>query len=162
MASWNSVPLEITYEVLGWLAFISWSIGFYPQVILNFRRKRVLAYLLLSVVRIYSRKVEYLFDDCNEVLLDIKKFVSSTKDNAPAEMLCAAFNSVIIPDRFELDAFDMGCLEDVSGEHLASHKEITLKGIKFVVLDVSLLYFSLYNFTQFQHDMEQNVQSGTE
>ncbi|KAM5581947.1 sister chromatid cohesion 1 protein 2 [Rosa sericea] len=88
---------------------------------------RVLAYLLLGVVRIYSRKVEYLFDDCNEVLLDIKKFVFSTKDNAPAEMLCAAYHSVIIPDRFELDAFDMGSLEDVSGEHLASHKEITLK-----------------------------------
>ncbi|EOY02647.1 PQ-loop repeat - like 2 [Theobroma cacao] len=41
MASWNSIPLEITYEVLGWLAFFSWSISFYPQVILNFRRKSV-------------------------------------------------------------------------------------------------------------------------
>lgn len=40
MASWNSIPLEITYEVLGWTAFLSWSISFYPQVILNFRRKR--------------------------------------------------------------------------------------------------------------------------
>ncbi|XVF16280.1 hypothetical protein REPUB_Repub10bG0017600 [Reevesia pubescens] len=39
MASWNSTPLEITYEILGWLAFFSWSISFYPQVILNFRRK---------------------------------------------------------------------------------------------------------------------------
>jgi hypothetical protein len=40
MASWNSIPLEITYEVLGWTAFLSWSISFYPQVILNFQRKR--------------------------------------------------------------------------------------------------------------------------
>ncbi|XP_050265320.1 cystinosin homolog [Quercus robur] len=41
MASWNSIPLEITYEVLGWTAFSSWSIGYYPQIILNFRRKSV-------------------------------------------------------------------------------------------------------------------------
>lgn len=40
MASWNSIPLEIIYQVLGWFAFVSWSISFYPQVILNFRRKR--------------------------------------------------------------------------------------------------------------------------
>lgn len=40
MASWNWPLLEITYQVLGWTAFVSWSIGFYPQVILNFRRKR--------------------------------------------------------------------------------------------------------------------------
>ncbi|XP_027770283.1 cystinosin homolog isoform X4 [Solanum pennellii] len=39
MASWNSVPLEVLYNVLGWIAFVSWSISFYPQVILNFRRK---------------------------------------------------------------------------------------------------------------------------
>lgn len=40
MASWHSVPLHVAYEVLGWLAFVCWSISFYPQVILNFRRKR--------------------------------------------------------------------------------------------------------------------------
>jgi cohesin complex subunit SCC1 len=76
---------------------------------------RVLAYLLLGVVRIYSKKVEYLFDDCNEVLIEIKKFVVSTKDNAHAEMLFAPYHSITLPDRFELDAFDMGSLEDVSG-----------------------------------------------
>ncbi|KAK6128294.1 hypothetical protein DH2020_037963 [Rehmannia glutinosa] len=31
MASWNSVHLEILYNVLGWVAFFSWSISFYPQ-----------------------------------------------------------------------------------------------------------------------------------
>lgn len=40
MASWHSTPLEVLYNVLGWVAFVSWSISFYPQVILNFRRKR--------------------------------------------------------------------------------------------------------------------------
>ncbi|KAK9925424.1 hypothetical protein M0R45_033748 [Rubus argutus] len=55
MASWNSIPLEITYEVLGWLAFISWSISFYPQVILNFRRKSVIGlnfdFVLLNLTK---------------------------------------------------------------------------------------------------------------
>nr|POE88789.1 cystinosin like [Quercus suber] len=41
MASWNSISLEISYQVLGWTAFSSWSIGYYPQIILNFRRKSV-------------------------------------------------------------------------------------------------------------------------
>jgi len=40
MASWNSVKLRVVYEVLGWSAFVSWSISFYPQIILNFQRKR--------------------------------------------------------------------------------------------------------------------------
>lgn len=45
MASWNSGALEITYQVLGWTAFSCWSISFYPQVILNFRRQR---FILIS------------------------------------------------------------------------------------------------------------------
>jgi len=41
MVPWNSFPLEVTYEVLGWLAFVSWAVAGYPQLILNFRRKRL-------------------------------------------------------------------------------------------------------------------------
>lgn len=53
MASWNSVPLEIAYQILGWTAFLSWSCSFYPQVILNFRRKRFFVPLfgLLTIVK---------------------------------------------------------------------------------------------------------------
>ncbi|KAK8480568.1 hypothetical protein V6N13_021128 [Hibiscus sabdariffa] len=55
MASWNSFPLEITYETFGWLAFFSWSISFYPQVILNFRRKSVIGlnfdFVLLNLTK---------------------------------------------------------------------------------------------------------------
>ncbi|KAG0454946.1 hypothetical protein HPP92_024238 [Vanilla planifolia] len=39
MASWNSTFLEVTYQVLGWIAFFSWSFSFYPQVVLNYNRK---------------------------------------------------------------------------------------------------------------------------
>ncbi|XP_057437428.1 cystinosin homolog [Lotus japonicus] len=55
MASWNSNPLHVTYELLGWFAFISWSISFYPQVILNFRRKSVVGlnfdFVLLNLTK---------------------------------------------------------------------------------------------------------------
>ncbi|KAK7316137.1 hypothetical protein VNO77_34898 [Canavalia gladiata] len=39
MVQWNSFPLEVSYQVVGWLAFISWALGGYPQIILNFHRK---------------------------------------------------------------------------------------------------------------------------
>ncbi|KAM2014341.1 hypothetical protein ACFX16_045010 [Malus domestica] len=90
---------------------------------------RVLAYLLLGVVRIYSKKVEYLYDDCSEVLVKINKFVVSTKKNADADKLRAPYYAVTLPDRFELDAFDLGILEieDVSGGNMVADEEITMK-----------------------------------
>lgn len=39
-SSWNSVGLEVLYQVLGWVAFFAWSFSFYPQVLLNYKRKR--------------------------------------------------------------------------------------------------------------------------
>ncbi|XP_054802175.1 cystinosin homolog [Prosopis cineraria] len=55
MASWNSGPLEVTYQLLGWSAFTCWSISFYPQVILNFRRKSVVGlnfdFALLNLIK---------------------------------------------------------------------------------------------------------------
>ncbi|CAK7328213.1 unnamed protein product [Dovyalis caffra] len=55
MASWNSIPLEIAYQTFGWIAFFSWSISFYPQVILNFRRKSVVGlnfdFVLLNLTK---------------------------------------------------------------------------------------------------------------
>ncbi|KAG6659686.1 sister chromatid cohesion 1 protein 2 isoform X1 [Carya illinoinensis] len=88
---------------------------------------RVLAYLLLGVVRIYSKKVEYLFDDCHRVLIKINDFVLSTKDRAHVETLSAPYSSITLPERFELDAFDLGILDDVSGGNVVPYEEITLK-----------------------------------
>ncbi|XP_028773875.1 cystinosin homolog isoform X2 [Neltuma alba] len=55
MASWNSVPLHVSYEVLGWLTFVCWSISFYPQVYLNYRRKSVVGlnfdFVLLNLTK---------------------------------------------------------------------------------------------------------------
>lgn len=60
MASWNSVQLELLYSVLGWLAFVSWSVSFYPQVILNFRRKSVVGLNLDFVVLNVTKHSSYL------------------------------------------------------------------------------------------------------
>lgn len=64
MASWNSTPMEVLYNVLGWIAFCSWSISFYPQVILNFRRKRYICSFLLDAVFFCSNSIILaVFDD---------------------------------------------------------------------------------------------------
>ncbi|KAL6143194.1 hypothetical protein ACLB2K_053889 [Fragaria x ananassa] len=60
VASWNSIPLEITYRVLGWLTFTFWSVGFYPQVILNFRRKSVVGLSIDFVVLNFTKHSSYL------------------------------------------------------------------------------------------------------
>ena len=38
--------LAILYQVLGWVAFAAWSFSFYPQVLLNYKRKRSARFLL--------------------------------------------------------------------------------------------------------------------
>ncbi|KAJ8432561.1 hypothetical protein Cgig2_009325 [Carnegiea gigantea] len=73
MGEWNSIALKVVYEVLGWIAFVAWSISFYPQVILNFRRKSVVglnfdfvilnltkhsSYLIYNVVLFFSTTVQ--------------------------------------------------------------------------------------------------------
>lgn len=60
MASWNSTSLEVLYEVLGWSAFASWSVSFYPQVILNFRRKSVVGLNFDFVVLNLTKHSSYL------------------------------------------------------------------------------------------------------
>ncbi|KAI5431107.1 hypothetical protein KIW84_035320 [Lathyrus oleraceus] len=85
---------------------------------------RVLAYLLLGVVKIYSKKVEYILHDCNKVLSGINKFLVRTRNNAPAKTLGISFT---IPKKFDLDAIDVGVLEDTSKYHTAPPEKITLK-----------------------------------
>uniref|UniRef100_A0A2P2K3E5 Sister chromatid cohesion 1 protein n=1 Tax=Rhizophora mucronata TaxID=61149 RepID=A0A2P2K3E5_RHIMU len=88
---------------------------------------RLLAYLLLGIVRIYSIKVGYLFDDCNEVLHKLKNFVVCTKDSTLMQPLRAPYFSITLPESFELDAFDLGILEDTDGSDVVSLEDITLK-----------------------------------
>ncbi|XP_024031347.1 cystinosin homolog [Morus notabilis] len=60
MASWNSIPLEIAYQVLGWTAFIAWTFAPWPQVILNFRRKSVVGFNFDFVLLNLTKHTSYL------------------------------------------------------------------------------------------------------
>ena len=37
----HSSALNVIIEIVGWIYFIAWSISFYPQVILNFKLKKL-------------------------------------------------------------------------------------------------------------------------
>ncbi|XP_020238082.1 cystinosin homolog [Cajanus cajan] len=60
MVSWNSFPLEVIYQVFGWLAFLSWSVAGYPQIILNFRRKSVVGLSLDFEILNFTKHWSYL------------------------------------------------------------------------------------------------------
>ncbi|CAH2080122.1 unnamed protein product [Thlaspi arvense] len=91
---------------------------------------RVLAYLLLGVVRIYSKKVDFLFDDCNKALIGVKDFVAKERNRENTNVPLPAstgFLSIDLPENFELDAFDLGVLEDFHGGNVKPQEDITLK-----------------------------------
>ncbi|KAK2969813.1 hypothetical protein RJ640_028093 [Escallonia rubra] len=94
---------------------------------------RILGYLLLGVVRIYSKKVEYLFHDCRDVLTGICRFAVNKKSKTPMEAMTVPYSSITLPERFELDAFDLEVLEDASGGHMKPREEIMLEGRNEVV-----------------------------
>ncbi|KAL5717676.1 hypothetical protein ACHQM5_010651 [Ranunculus cassubicifolius] len=85
---------------------------------------RVLGYLLLGVVRIYSKKVEYLYHDSNLVLTQMNTWVPLKK---PMEDMCAPYSLITLPQRFELDTFVLDFPEDDNSVHVASHQLITLE-----------------------------------
>lgn len=60
MVPWNSFPLQIIYQVFGWLAFLSWSLAGYPQLISNFRRKSVVGLSLDYTILNFTKHWSYL------------------------------------------------------------------------------------------------------
>ncbi|KAL2635564.1 hypothetical protein R1flu_007043 [Riccia fluitans] len=59
-AAWHSSALYILYLTLGWFAFVVWSISFYPQVILNYRRKSVAGLSFDFLVFNFTKHSSYL------------------------------------------------------------------------------------------------------
>lgn len=57
---WHSGTAYIVYQLLGWLAFTAWSISFWPQVILNYRRKSVVGLHFDYVVFNLTKHSSYL------------------------------------------------------------------------------------------------------
>nr|XP_043616754.1 cystinosin homolog [Erigeron canadensis] len=59
-SGWNSREMEVLSSVFGWVAFCSWSISFYPQVFLNFKRKSVVGLNFDFVVLNLTKHTSYL------------------------------------------------------------------------------------------------------
>ncbi|KAJ0771402.1 putative rad21/Rec8-like protein [Helianthus annuus] len=91
---------------------------------------RLSSHLLLGVVRIYSKKVNYLFDDCSEALLKVKQAFRSTAVDLPPEESTAPYHSITLPETFDLDDFELPD-NDLQGnyvdQHISSKDQITLQ-----------------------------------
>ncbi|XXG89412.1 hypothetical protein AAC387_Pa12g1414 [Persea americana] len=92
---------------------------------------RLSSHLLLGVVRIYSRKVNYLFHDCSEALLKIKQAFRSTAVDLPPEESTAPYHSITLPETFDLDDFELPDNAFFQGNyvdhHVSTREQITLQ-----------------------------------
>ncbi|ONI20290.1 hypothetical protein PRUPE_2G007300 [Prunus persica] len=90
---------------------------------------RMSGHLLVGVVRIYSKKVDYLYQDCNVVLTSLRKAFASIDLNLPENARQAPVQSITLPDTFDLDALDLDTdlfCEGAHDNHLRSEEDITL------------------------------------
>ncbi|KAK4381689.1 Sister chromatid cohesion 1 protein 4 [Sesamum angolense] len=108
--------IEIVYSIL------------FPDVPIALRLS---SHLLLGVVRIYNRKVNYLFDDCSEALLKVKQAFRSTAVDLPPEESKAPYHSITLPETFDLDDFELPDSDIFQGNyvdhHISSREQITLQ-----------------------------------
>ncbi|WZY74972.1 sister chromatid cohesion 1 protein 4-like isoform X1 [Brassica napus] len=93
---------------------------------------RLSSHLLLGVVRIYSKKVNYLFDDCSEALLKVKQAFRSAAVDLPPEESTAPYHSITLPETFDLDDFELPDSELFQGSnyvdhHVSTREQITLQ-----------------------------------
>ncbi|KAJ8753050.1 hypothetical protein K2173_011818 [Erythroxylum novogranatense] len=92
---------------------------------------RLSSHLLLGVVRIYSRKVNYLFDDCSEALLKVKQAFRSNAVDLPPEETTAPYHSITLPETFDLEDFELPDNDIFQGNyvdhHVSTKEQITLQ-----------------------------------
>ncbi|KAL3624594.1 hypothetical protein CASFOL_031262 [Castilleja foliolosa] len=89
---------------------------------------RMSGHLLLGVVRIYSKQVDYLFEDCNEIRITINRVFKTVNVNLPHDATHAPLHSVTLPEKLDLDALDLDdYYKDLRNDsHLKNLSEITL------------------------------------
>ncbi|KAI3984319.1 hypothetical protein MKX01_011273 [Papaver californicum] len=109
---------------------------------------RLSAFLLLGVVRIYSKKVDYLYGDYDALLTDIRTAFAHIENlNLPENASAAPFESITMPLRsFELDAVDLDFNNSINFEstldnHLKTPADITLEDQVPVAQDPYLDFF---------------------
>ncbi|GFP93120.1 sister chromatid cohesion 1 protein 3 [Phtheirospermum japonicum] len=89
---------------------------------------RMSGHLLLGVVRIYSKQVDYLYEDCNEIRITINRVFTTVNVNLPHDATHAPPHSVTLPEKLDFDALDLDDYYKDLGEdsHFKSLSEITL------------------------------------
>ncbi|PNY01548.1 sister chromatid cohesion 1 protein 3-like, partial [Trifolium pratense] len=91
---------------------------------------RMSAHLLLGVVRIYSKKVDYLLNDCNAVRTVLYKvFPSVLNHTLPEDAGQAPVHSITMPATFDLDLLTVDYEIDTDGYedvHTRSQEDIAL------------------------------------
>ena len=68
---------------------------------------RMSGHLLLGVVRIYSKKVDYLHHDCNSLWVSLRNAFRPVDVNLQENASQAQFNAITLPETYQLDAFDI-------------------------------------------------------
>ncbi|KAI5440385.1 hypothetical protein KIW84_010034 [Lathyrus oleraceus] len=100
---------------------------------------RMSAHLLLGVVRIYSKKVDYLLNDCNIVRTVLYKvFAAVSNHTLPEGGMQAPLHTITMPATFDLDALNLSYEMDVHGyedHHMKSLEDITLADQNPTVLE---------------------------
>ncbi|KAJ1256153.1 hypothetical protein BS78_K076300 [Paspalum vaginatum] len=100
---------------------------------------RLSGHLLLGLVRIYSRKVNYLFQDCNRMVTTIRTSVASVQVDLPVEADHAPFESITLPVTLNLDDLNLDdaiCLMDTPDKHQKTRDQITLPEGEYVMVEL--------------------------
>ncbi|VAI34683.1 unnamed protein product [Triticum turgidum subsp. durum] len=102
---------------------------------------RLSAHLLLGLVRIYSWKVNHLFQDCNRMLSAIRTaaaFAPARADiDLPSDADRAPFAAISLPATFSLDDWNLDdaiLLIESPDNHRRAADEITLPGEQYVMV----------------------------
>ncbi|XP_042436940.1 sister chromatid cohesion 1 protein 3-like [Zingiber officinale] len=122
----------------------------YPLAAIALRLSR---HLLVGLVKIYSWKMNYLFQDCNRMLTNTRVVVASIHINLPTNADKAPFESITLPETYNLDALELEesiNLIDGPDNHQKDYEQITLAGHVLPPLDDDLDVSRAINSTSFE------------
>ncbi|GMI74120.1 SISTER CHROMATID COHESION 1 PROTEIN 3 [Hibiscus trionum] len=90
---------------------------------------RMSGHLLLGIVRIYSKKVDYLYHDCNIILVGLSKVFAPSQVDLPEDARHAPVQAITLPQTLNLDAMELDVDtydEEAADNHLRNLEDITL------------------------------------
>ncbi|RCV30511.1 hypothetical protein SETIT_6G101100v2 [Setaria italica] len=100
---------------------------------------RLSGHLLLGLVRIYSWKVNYLFQDCNRMVTTIRTAFASVQVDLPVDADRAPFESITLPPTLNLDDLNLDdaiFLMETPDSHQKTRDQITLPEGEYVMIEL--------------------------